>query len=370
MIAARGPNNTHPLAEPKVRCSAVWLLVLAVPVGLAGNPFLALCGIITGGLVLLARSGGIESSSAAEPVAALSIVTVALAIFYAAVVGSSGLYTVIMSDNPHFIHRACKVSSDWLSRYNSTLPSADSELAFSADEGLAAPPPAPLSVSLAATPPAAAPPPHPLSAEAFRSLAVLERLQDVLCGAGAPQALLVMGFTILAFALLIALPFAMNALALGSAARQLAETRACASRTSVPGGSRGAARSHCSRSTDSAPQKRLHTLFPPAGAARRRLRVLHAGVAPPAGHPDPQPLGQPQRLRQRRAGRPGRRREARGRRGHVLTASGRLACRGGGGGCGARRVAKPLSCSAITGASERASRARKRLRGLKKKGTW
>ena len=212
----------HPFAEPKVKCSAVWLMVLALPIALAGNPFLALCGCITAGLVLVSQRA--VGSDGAEPVAALSIVTVALAVFYAAVIASSGFYTLIMAQNPHFTHRACKVSTDWVARYNSsaTVGETAGGVSFFYADGVSQPP---------LSPPPPPPPPdaeeETVEEEAASSLAMLESLQRLLCGEGAPGVLTILGAMILAFGLLVALPFAMHALALGSAARRAGGFACC-----------------------------------------------------------------------------------------------------------------------------------------------
>lgn len=199
-------------ANPTARRSATWMLLLALPIGLAGNPFLAMCGGITAALVLCSSSS--DTSNAAEPVAALSFVTVFLAVANAAGAVGAGVFTVIMSGNEAVDRRACLLATRLVAASNATFASTHlADGAFSADEGADE----------------RVPPEPTISPSAF---SYLESLRHALCGGEAPSLLFAFGCVILAYALVFATPFAVHAARILSAARR-AGGCACAPATAV-----------------------------------------------------------------------------------------------------------------------------------------
>lgn len=184
-------------ADPTARRSAIWMLLLAFPIGLAGNPFLAMCGSITAALVLCSSSS--DSSNAAEPIAALSFVTLFLAVANAGGAVGFGIFTMMMSGNEAFDRRTCQLATRIIAASNSTFAATHLEVdgAFSADER--------------------APAPSHMSPSA---LSALESLRQTLCGDDAPSMLFGVGCIILAYALVFAVPFTLHAARIGSAARR------------------------------------------------------------------------------------------------------------------------------------------------------
>lgn len=191
-------------SNPAARRSSVWMLLLAVPIGLAGNPFLAICGSITAALVLCSSSS--DTSNAAEPVVALSFVTVFLAVANTAGAVGAGIFTLLMSGNQAFDRRACLLSTRIVAASNSTFASTrfKEHGAFSADERT--------------------PAPSRISPDA---LSYLESLRQTLCGDDAPSFLFAIGGVILVYALVFAMPFTLHAARIGSIARRAGGCGSC-----------------------------------------------------------------------------------------------------------------------------------------------
>lgn len=198
-------------APASFRKNAIITIVLSLLCGLTGNGFLSFTGILTGILVLL------NGERAPDLIFMLSFMTGVLALVYTMTVLPAALF-ILFADPA----RICGVAEQMVRKYENYYG------IFPRNAGEASPPP--LAYPWNMTTQAQRDTYYATgegAEKAHTTMAVLHKIEDLVCGEGAASTIVLFGMCMLAFCLLVLVPLTVTAMKLSRQARAMGGCSEC-----------------------------------------------------------------------------------------------------------------------------------------------